>query len=98
LGDEWERYLRQQVELGGAEVVLSRPVSRSVGQSVVSVDDTVVGEETSAPSSRPPDRPTARPPGRPTALQRALDGIHTRYGSRGVTRGSQLAALTARGP
>jgi DNA polymerase IV len=31
-----------------------------------------------------------------SALQRALDRIHTRYGVRGVTRGSQLAALTAR--
>ena len=41
-------------------------------------------------------KPTARPPDRPTALQRALDRIHTRYGVRGVTRGSQLAALTAR--
>ena len=66
LGDEWGRYLRQQIELGGAEVVLTRAVSRSVGQSVVSVDDTVVGEETSAPSSRPPDRPTARPTDPPT--------------------------------
>src|SRR3712207_6538896 len=33
LGDEWERYLRQQVELGGAEVVLSRGVGRRVGES-----------------------------------------------------------------
>ena len=41
-------------------------------------------------------KPTARPPDRPTGLQRALDRIHTRYGVRGVTRGSQLAALTAR--
>jgi DNA polymerase IV len=40
--------------------------------------------------------PTARPPDRPIGLQRALDRIHTRYGVRGVTRGSQLAALTAR--
>jgi DNA polymerase-4 len=40
--------------------------------------------------------PSARPPVRLSALQRALDRIHTRYGSRGVTRGSQLAALTAR--
>jgi DNA polymerase-4 len=33
---------------------------------------------------------------RPASLQRALDRIHTRYGTRGLTRGSQLAALTAR--
>jgi DNA polymerase IV len=31
-----------------------------------------------------------------SALQRALDRIHTRYGVRGVTRGIQLVALTAR--
>ena len=41
-------------------------------------------------------KPTARPPDRPTGLQRALDRIHTRYGVRGVTRGIQLVALTAR--
>jgi DNA polymerase-4 len=34
---------------------------------------------------------------RRSALQRALDTIHSRYGSRGMTRGSQLAALTTRG-
>ena len=66
LDAKWERYLRQQVELGGAEVVLTRAVSRSVGQSVVPVDDTVIGKETSPPSSRPPDRLTARPTDRPT--------------------------------
>ena len=38
----------------------------------------------------------AAPSRRPAVLQRALDRIHTRYGTRGVTRGSQLAALTAR--
>jgi len=42
------------------------------------------------------NKPSARPPVRPSALQRALDRIHTRYGVRGMTRGSQLAALTAR--
>ena len=31
-----------------------------------------------------------------SALQHALDRIHSRYGRRGVTRGSQLAALTTR--
>ena len=41
-----------------------------------------------------PSRRQAVPPSR--SLQRALDRIHTRYGVRGVTRGSQLAALTAR--
>ena len=40
----------------------------------------------------------AAPPPRRSALQLALDRIHTRYGARGVTRGSQLAALTPRAP
>ena len=40
---------------------------------------------------------TAGPPVRRSApLQRALDRIHSRYGSRGLTRASQLAALTTR--
>ena len=40
-------------------------------------------------------RPVA-PPLRRFALQRAVDGIHSRYGARGVFRGAQLAALTTR--
>jgi len=41
------------------------------------------------------DKPTVtRRPA--STLQRALDRIHTRYGVRGVTRGIQLVALTAR--
>jgi nucleotidyltransferase/DNA polymerase involved in DNA repair len=40
---------------------------------------------------------SASPPVRPSALQHALDRIHSRYGARGMTRGSQLAALTTRG-
>jgi hypothetical protein len=39
---------------------------------------------------------SARVANRLPVLQRALDRIHTRYGIRGMTRGSQLAALTAR--
>ncbi len=67
------------------------PVGRSGGRAVS------LGEVKQV-ESRDMDRskPTGRPAGRPTALQRALDRIHTRYGVRGVTRGSQLAALTAR--
>jgi DNA polymerase IV len=42
------------------------------------------------------ERPAVPPARRPAVLQRALDRIHTRYGARGVTRGSQLAALSAR--
>jgi hypothetical protein len=40
--------------------------------------------------------PSAVPPSRRSILQRALDRIHSRYGTRGVTRGSQLTAITAR--
>ena len=55
MANKWERYLRQQIELGGAEVVLSAAVGRSVGQAV-----------TTEPAARPPDRLTARPPDRPS--------------------------------
>ena len=70
---EWERYLRQQIELGGAEVVLNRSVSRSVGQAVDRTEDedasdaTDSGQDlspvvTEAPTTaRPIDRPTGRP-------------------------------------
>lgn len=39
---------------------------------------------------------SAAPPIRRSALQHALDHVHSRYGVRGMTRGSQLAALTTR--
>jgi DNA polymerase len=73
LPGEWERYLRQQIELGGAEVVLNRSVSRSVGQAVDRTEDedasdaTDSGQDlspvvTEAPTTaRPIDRPTGRP-------------------------------------
>src|SRR3954471_4853321 len=67
LAGERERYLRQQIELGGAEVVLSRAVKRSVGQPVVPVDDRLIGDENSSPSSQPPERLPARPPDRPSS-------------------------------
>jgi uracil-DNA glycosylase len=58
LADEWRRYLEQQIELGGAEVVLGR----TVGQAVRRSDERSVGSpalEESVPTST--DRPTARP-------------------------------------
>src|SRR3954465_6293240 len=76
LAGEWERYLRQQIELGGAEVVLSKPVGRSGGQLVIptpiiaesdqGTEAAALSEddrsgEVSVPESRPPDRLTARP-------------------------------------
>ena len=70
MAGEWERYLRQQVELGGAEVVLSRAVSRSGGQSVVPTDASapspVEVSESLSSSSTPVSRPTDRPTGRPS--------------------------------
>ena len=68
-----------------------RAVGRSGGR-VVGLNAVQPVESRDMAGSKPP----ARPPARPTALQRALDRIHTRYGVRGVTRGIQLAALTAR--
>ena len=67
MGDEWERYLRQQVELGGAEVVLSRAVSRSGGQAVR--QDPIRSDDVREPGppSGPTDQLTARPADRPTA-------------------------------
>jgi uracil-DNA glycosylase len=67
LGVEWERYLRQQVELGGAEVVLSRPVSRSGGQAVTQDPIRSNDVREPVPPSGPTDRLTARPTDRPTA-------------------------------
>jgi DNA polymerase len=67
LASDWERYLRQQIELGGTEVVVSAPVSRSDGRSVSAEPEppepTGSAGEPDAPSA---DRPTARPPDRPT--------------------------------
>jgi DNA polymerase-4 len=41
--------------------------------------------------------PHNAPPPRRRTLQHVLDRIHSRYGARSMTRGSQLAALTTRG-
>ncbi len=50
MGDEWERYLRQQIELGGAELVLSR--------AIIAAD--AGREETSPPPRLPASRPSWR--------------------------------------
>ena len=60
MASEWERYLRQQIALGGAEVVLSRSVSRSGGQAVTADPETTEADQPVSPS-RPADRPTVRP-------------------------------------
>ena len=56
MADEWRRYLAQQIELGGAEVVLGQGLRRTVAQA-----DSELVEE----GERPPARPSARPPDRP---------------------------------
>jgi uracil-DNA glycosylase family 4 len=53
LAGEWERYLRQQVELGGSEVVLSRAVGRRVGEAEKDTPPVVHA------SASPPLRPSA---------------------------------------
>jgi hypothetical protein len=45
LGDEWERYLRQQIELGGSEVVLE--------SSPILVELSPAEEQTSPPPRLP---------------------------------------------
>jgi DNA polymerase len=57
LADEWARYLRQQIELGGAEVVVGQPVRRSAGQLNDDITPTQLDE-----SARPlVEPPTVRP-------------------------------------
>jgi uracil-DNA glycosylase family 4 len=79
LADEWERYLRQQVELGGAEVVLSRAVRRSGGQSASLDAEPVESAKQVANPDRqitpPGDRPTVRPTDRPPAWTKGAPAI-----------------------
>jgi uracil-DNA glycosylase family 4 len=72
LADEWERYLRQQIELGGAEVVLGSTAGQSVGRSVGQESDDMatqvdesVRQVIEQPTARPPDRPSAWRKGAP---------------------------------
>jgi uracil-DNA glycosylase family 4 len=66
--NEWERYLRQQIDLGGPEIVLSRAIRRSGGQSISTETEPIESAEQVAELERritpPVDRPTARPPDR----------------------------------
>src|SRR5687767_14678458 len=57
LTDEWRRYLEQQIELGGSEVVLTRADRWTDGQA-----DRQTDEETNEPSVGPTVQPSARPP------------------------------------
>jgi uracil-DNA glycosylase len=65
LSDEWRRYLAQQVELGGSEVVLGRAVGRTGGQADGHVDSDTASQVIEG--GQLPDRPTARPPESPSA-------------------------------
>jgi uracil-DNA glycosylase family 4 len=58
LPDEWERYLRQQIELGGAEVVLSVVGQRGRGAALA--QPSVAEESTTAPPPRRPAAPLPR--------------------------------------
>jgi DNA polymerase-4 len=75
-----------QLELFDGGQAVGRSGGQTDGLNAVVESWDMVGSKLTA---RPADRPTA-------ALQPALDRIHTRYGVRGLTRGSQLAALTGR--
>ena len=72
MADEWQRYLKQQMELGGAEVVLSTAVGRTGGQAVTSrsgetsTSQMAISQSDSAHPS-PAAPPSARPPVHPTA-------------------------------
>ena len=58
MGDEWERYLRQQVELGGAEVVLNSAEPRGRGAGERCIDGAeMAGELTPLGVEEPDVRP-----------------------------------------
>jgi uracil-DNA glycosylase family 4 len=65
LADEWRRYLAQQIELGGSEVVLSRTVEWKYGPVEGEADARLAGE-TGAPASNPE---TVQPSGRPSVRE-----------------------------
>ncbi len=62
MSDSWRRYLAQQIELGGAEVVL--PAGRRTGGRAGGEDD-AEDDSRAAPRARPPAPPTARKKGAP---------------------------------
>jgi uracil-DNA glycosylase family 4 len=71
LADEWERYLRQQIELGGAEIVLGQAVTRSGGQTVEPSEEAAAaiplipgaaGQQDVVTATVSPSEPPAVPP------------------------------------
>jgi uracil-DNA glycosylase family 4 len=93
LASEWERYLRQQIELGGAEVVLTAAASRSVVPSVHADPEPAdaAPEPDAAAAVRPSDRPTARPSWRKGAPP--IPGPGLRVESPGHGLDDELVAL-----
>jgi uracil-DNA glycosylase len=69
LAGEWEKYLRQQIELGGSEVVLSRAMGRRAGGAERRRD----GEE--AQSVGLVDQPSAPPTLRPSGWRKGCPPI-----------------------
>ena len=65
MASEWERYLRQQIELGGAEVVLQSEWRRVAGSE---------GERLTAPEAAAL-RPSAPPPVRPSTWRKGAPPI-----------------------
>ena len=70
LTDEWRRYLKQQIELGGSEVVLTRADRWTDGQA-----DRQTDEETNEPSVGPTVQPSARPPVRSSTWRKGCPPI-----------------------
>jgi uracil-DNA glycosylase len=64
LADLWRRYLEQQIELGGAEVVLGRTAGQADRGAAISVTD---GSPVPRDATDEPVEPTIRPPVRPSA-------------------------------
>jgi DNA polymerase len=84
LADEWRRYLEQQIELGGSEVVVGRAVGRTAGQAGGRSDQRLASSSameesltasTDRPTARPPASPTARPPVGPSAWKKGAPPI-----------------------
>ena len=83
MADEWRRYLAQQIELGGAEVVLGRTVGRADRRAVSVERKSPPDEEVLSPSDglttgeldRQPALPSARPPVRPSAWKKGAPPI-----------------------
>ena len=76
MASDWERYLAQQIELGGSELVLSRADGLTGGQAVsASTSDRTTSEDSVRRSDSPPVSPNTRPPDRPSAWRKSAPPI-----------------------